>query len=461
MTCGALCGLDAVVALNLLLILTSSIYGFVLFGLSRVEPRRQRADGIRLPAARRRRGAPTPAMVFVLPCLNEEKVIVRSLARLTALRYPDMQILVVDDGSDDRTAEWAARRADPRVTVLRRTLPHARRGKGEALNAAVQYIRSSGMCDGRDPADVVVCVLDADGRLEPFAVDEVRQILADPRVGAVQIGVRIGNRRHSLLARMQDIEFVLHTEVYQRGRRHLGSVGLGGNGQFVRLSALDSLGVAPWTDTLTEDLDIGVRLLQKGWRIEFCAAASVHQQGIESLRPWLRQRTRWFQGHLQSWALLPGVLTRIRGVQMLDLLYLLTSPFLLLVSSLLSAGFWLSLTGALLTAAAGGPPVSPWWAPVYLLTFGPMYVYGILYWRIERRGGLSPLRTLLLMHLYPLYSSLWYLAGWRATARALAGRTAWSKTDRVDEVEPATPAPAAIAEPVTVPVPIAPAARAA
>lgn len=441
MSCADLCGFDAVVVLNLLLIFSSSAYGFLLFALSRFEPRRATGRGrLRTQAPPRRRGTPTPAMIFVLPCLNEEKVIVRSLARLSALRYPDMRIIVVDDGSDDRTSALAAGCGDPRVTVLRRSLPHARQGKGEALNAAVQYIRAGGVDIDRDPADVVVCVLDADGRLEPFALEEVRHGLADPGVGAVQIGVRIGNRRHSLLARMQDVEFVLNTEVYQRGRRHLGSVGLGGNGQFVRLSALDSLGVSPWNATLTEDLDIGVRLLQAGWRIEFCSTASVHQQGIESLRPWLRQRTRWFQGHLQSWALVPGVLTRTSGRQKLDLLYLLTNPFLLLVSSLLSAGFWLSLAGALIAAAAGGPPVSPWWAPVYLMTFGPMYVYGILYWRIERRGGLSLPRTLLLMHLFPLYSSLWYLAGWRAAARAVVGRNGWAKTDRVDEGDPA-PAP--------------------
>jgi len=436
MSCQGDCGLDAVLSLNVLLIVACAAYAFLLLALSRVEPRRGgRDDGIRAPAWQKRRGTPTPAVVFVLPCLDEARVIRGSLVRLSALRYPTMRILVVDDGSDDRTAEIAAAYPDPRVTVLRRSLPHARQGKGEALNAAVQYVRTGALFPGRDPADVVLCVLDADGRLDAATMEEVRHMLGDPAVGAVQIGVRIGNRARSLLARMQDIEFVLHTEVFQRGRRHLGSVGLGGNGQFVRLAALDSLGVRPWSSTLTEDLDIGVRLLQAGWLIEFCAAAAVHQQGIEALRPWLRQRTRWFQGHLQSWALVPGVLTRTTGRQKLDLLYHLTSPYLLLVSSLLSVGFWLSVAGALLTTAAHGQPPSPWWLSAYAVTFGPMVVYGILYWRIERADGLPFWRVLLLMHLFPLYASLWYLAGWRAVGRALCGRTGWAKTDRVDETE--------------------------
>jgi cellulose synthase/poly-beta-1,6-N-acetylglucosamine synthase-like glycosyltransferase len=449
MMCQGACGAEVVLLLNVVLILASAVYGLVLFLLSRIELAEDgREDGVRAPAWQKRRGAPTPGLVFVLPCLNEEKVIAQSLVRLSALRYPDMQILVVDDGSDDRTSEIAADFADPRVTVLRRSLPHAREGKGEALNAAVQYIAGGGMYADRDPHDVVLCVLDADGRLDPHVMDEVRHILADPEVGAVQIGVRINNRDRNLLARMQDIEFVLHTEIFQRGRRHLRSVGLGGNGQFVRLAALNSLGVRPWSTTLTEDLDIGVRLLQAGWRIEFCAAAAVHQQGIESLRPWVRQRTRWFQGHLQSWALIPGVLTRTTGRQKLDLVYNLTSPFLLFVSSLLSVGFWLSLLAATLLMIGEGRMPSPWWASAYVVTFGPMIIYGVLYWRIERQAGVAFWRVMLLMHLFPLYTSLWYLAGWRAFARAITRRNGWAKTDRVDEADaiPAGTAPVPITD---------------
>ena len=107
---------------------------------------------------------------------------------------------------------------------------------------------------------------------------------------------------------MQDMEFVIYTEVFQRGRRHLGSVGLGGNGQFVRLSALRSLGPAPWTRSLTEDLDLGVRLLAAGWRNEYCRTAAVHQQGVVEVKRLIRQRARWFQGNLQSWRLIPLVL---------------------------------------------------------------------------------------------------------------------------------------------------------
>ena len=249
----------------------------------------------------------------MMPCLNEEKVILNSLHRLLSIPGDDFGVLVIDDGSDDRTVEVLSDVLGERVWLLSRKPPQARQGKGEALNAGIRYLLDSGRLADRDPDNVVVVVVDADGQLDPQSIEQVRPYFADPVVGAVQIGVRINNREQSRLARMQDMEFVVYTEVFQRGRRHLGSVGLGGNGQFMRLSAMMSLGPSPWTRSLTEDLDLGVRLIAAGWRNEYCPSVAVHQQGVVELRRLIRQRTRWFQGHLQSWKLIPLVLRRVPG----------------------------------------------------------------------------------------------------------------------------------------------------
>jgi len=107
---------------------------------------------------------------------------------------------------------------------------------------------------------------------------EVTKLFGHEDIGAAQTGVRIINR-HSIMVRLQDIEFFSYARIFQQGRNHLGSVGLGGNGQFTRLSALMSLGATPWTECLTEDLDLGLQLVIKGWRLAFTDKAFVHQQG--------------------------------------------------------------------------------------------------------------------------------------------------------------------------------------
>jgi len=271
-------------------------YGLGMLGLSRRNPRYgttgpavAEAAGLLLPRVAGPRPGAVPSapagahgggfFVFLMPCLNEELVIARSLQRLLSMPADNFAVMVIDDGSDDGTAAAVTGVADERVWLLSRKLPNARQGKGEALNDAIAQLVSSDRLAGRDPDSVIIAVVDADGHLDPHALADVTEFFADPRVGAVQIGVRINNRDRSMLARMQDMEFVIYTEVFQRGRRHLGSVGLGGNGQFVRLSALRSLGPAPWTRSLTEDLDLGVRLAAAGWRNEYCRTAAVHQQG--------------------------------------------------------------------------------------------------------------------------------------------------------------------------------------
>ena len=394
-----------------------------------------------------RASGPELFFVFLMPCLNEEKVLPNSLRRLLSIPGGNFVVMVIDDGSDDQTVDAISGMLGERVWLLSRKPPHARQGKGEALNAAIRHLTGSGLLDGHDPANVITVVVDADGRLDLQAVARVTPFFNDPAVGAVQIGVRINNRDRSRLARMQDIEFVVYTEVFQRGRRHLGSVGLGGNGQFVRLSALLSLGPAPWTRSLTDDLDLGVRLIAGGWRNEYCGDVAVHQQGVVELRRLIRQRSRWFQGHLQSWKLIPLILRRVPARARTDLFYHLTGPAILLIASLLSASFLVSLVDCVVLGVEGRNPFGWWLATTYALTFGPALLYSYVYWARERDNGVSLLRAAWFAHLYVCYGMLWYASGWWAVARTLRGQTGWAKTDRVAEAPAGQPVAASAGAP--------------
>lgn len=422
--------IDLILIIALVLILGGVAYGVMLFILSRFEPKRPLENRLRSHLMTHPKDRD---VVFLIPCLNEEEVISASLARLTALDHQKIHILVIDDGSDDSTAQLVMDNPDPRVKLLRRRLPNARQGKGQALNAGIQHIREGALGPDFDPSSAIIVVVDADGRLEPHALDVVLPSFDDPQLGGIQIGVRINNRKANLLARMQDIEFVLYTRVFQRGRRHLGSVGLGGNGQFVRFNALNSLGTKPWTDSLAEDLDLGIRLMLAGWTTEFCSETSVHQQGLVDIKRWVKQRTRWFQGHLQSWELMPWVLGTLRGTRRLDLGYHITSPYLLLVASLFTVAFGLWTIDLGLDLATGSLAFSAWWISAYVVAFGPILLFGTLYWQQERDSGINWLHAVLVFHLFALYATLWYIAGWRAAYRMLMGRNGWAKTDRMKE----------------------------
>lgn len=394
-------------------------------------------------------GADPLVLVYLVPCLNEALVIGASLDRLLAIPQHDALVLVVDDGSDDETAAIVHDRSirDSRVRLLRRRAPHARQGKGAALNAAYRHLREEivpGMPHW-DPDRVVIVVVDADGRLQPDAPSRVAPLFAAADVAAVQVGVRMYNRDAGWLARMQDMEFLVFTEVFQRARRHWGNAGLGGNGQFVRWTALEALGDEPWTDYLTEDLDMGLRLQALGWRTAFTPETFVSQEGLISIRPLMRQRTRWFQGHLQCWSRLSELLPspRLSGGRLLDLVVYLVSPVTVLLMTLSLLAYLPRLAIASITDWPGTVHqllahhgLLLWWNLV-VLALAPLI--GEIYRRGARRCGehLSPARAIGYALVFSVYAYLWLPVGWRATFRILRGRRGWAKTLRLAVQPPA------------------------
>ena len=415
-------------ALISIVIYLSLSYTFALF----VSSRRRRPHPMK--------SQPDLLFVFVVPCLNEERVIASSLERLQALEG-NFAVLVIDDGSEDATSEIVQACGDARVHLLRREPPNARQGKGRALNAAYRYLIGSGILGERSFDDVVVVVVDADGRIAPNVLSEVAPHFRDPTVGAVQIGVRMYNATSKLLTRMQDLEFITYTEIFQRARQRLGSVGLGGNGQFARLSALCSLGDTPWSDCLTEDLDLGLLLLANGWKNAFCPTTRVNQQALTKIRPLIRQRTRWFQGHLQTWRRIPLILRAHLPLRTtLDVVNLIINPALVLATSLLVPLLMVLLLIIVVAAPLGfvhalthgwGINVFLW----YLLTFGLAPFYAFAYWM--QADSVTYRKALGYAHLYNIYGYMWFLAGWRAVGRIVLRKSSWSKTGRIAEATPA------------------------
>lgn len=380
--------------------------------------------------------------VVVVPAHNEELVIGQTVERLRALEDERFIALVMDDGSTDKTAAVARKAADgdPRITVITRPPEIAGTGKGDVLNDAYRIV--SGMVQsgdarlrGADDDHVVICVLDADGWLEPHSLKVVAPYYGDERVAGVQLPVRMWNGRDGFLALMQDLEFIGFCLFVQAGRDPFGSVGLGGNGQFIRLSALQTLGAEPWTDCLTEDLDVGLSLVENGWRNRFCPRAKVSQQALNDIRPFMRQRTRWIQGHYSCWQHLPAI-WREKGIPLvtrLDLsLYLLLVAFVLVLAAQFTIGM-LSIFGFVsvettLLSFVDDPQLHR--ALTLGLSCGPLIAFGVTY----QRYSAQPLPWFALpgiFFVFAFYGFFWGIpASVRALGRMALGRGSWTKTPR-------------------------------
>ncbi|MDA8167470.1 MAG: DUF2334 domain-containing protein [Actinomycetota bacterium] len=385
---------------------------------------------------------PRLMFIFVIPALNEEEVIAGTLDRLLALPDRNVRIMVMNDDSSDRTAEivggYAAR--SQRADLVNRPPQIARRGKGAVLNHAFRLVKNSPLAAEFGTENMVLCVLDADGQVAPNIISSVTPYFEDRQTGAVQASVRIYNAYVNVLTRWQQFEFLTFNRIFQRGRESMGSVGLGGNGQFVRLSALASLGEEPWTDCLTEDLDIGLRLMLSGWTNHFAGRTFVAQQAATRLRTLLRQRSRWFQGHVTCWSHIPGILTSsLRLATRIDSTYYLTGialVFLFFPASflLLAITVYALLSGAATVGDLLYGAFLPYLLLFYVLSFGPLPVMAFIYWRED--GKVSLPGALLWAHIFAVIYSVWFAAGCVAVGRLLSGKSSWTKTPRSYPVEP-------------------------
>jgi len=391
--------------------------------------------------------------IFLVPALNEEVTIADSVARLGAIELPRKRIVVINDGSDDRTAEILAGIPDPDLTVIERVAPDARQGKAAALNHAFAWICSR---FDPDPDETILCIVDADGRIAPESPGFVAGHFSDPRVGGVQSLVRIYNR-HRLLTWFQDIEFSIYGRLFQAGRNRWGTAGMGGNGQYNRLSALlaiddrqpdpgasdrdpepevrtASASTGPWRDRLTEDQDLGLRLIIAGWACRQDNRATVEQQGLPGLVRLFRQRTRWSQGNLQAMGLI-APLARSElylPARIEQVIYLLMPVWQAVVGAALIGSIYLWFTGVRFFTDTG---VWLWIYLLYMLGFGGVLLGCVAARSMDRNRLASIVKGILTAQIYAFYSWLLWPVLARSTVRQVISRDTWAKTAR-ERIEP-------------------------
>jgi peptidoglycan/xylan/chitin deacetylase (PgdA/CDA1 family)/spore germination protein YaaH/GT2 family glycosyltransferase len=226
-----------------------------------------------------------PLVSVLIPCFNEEKVIVESVRRILDSHWTNLEVLVLDDGSKDRTSDVVedAYRDEPRVRLMR----FENGGKASALNKGLAAARGE-----------IVIALDADTLFPPETVGLLARWFADPKVGAVAGNALVGNRTN-LVTRWQALEYVTAQNLERRSLAALGAVTVvpGAVGAW-RRKALDQLGGYP-SDTLAEDQDLTLAVQQAGWKVTFDSEARAFTESPDTVRGLLKQRFRWSFGTLQ------------------------------------------------------------------------------------------------------------------------------------------------------------------
>jgi peptidoglycan/xylan/chitin deacetylase (PgdA/CDA1 family)/glycosyltransferase involved in cell wall biosynthesis len=220
----------------------------------------------------------------VVPAFNERVNIAACVRSLAAADYPQLEIIVVDDGSTDGTARIVESLELPNVRVLRQ--PNA--GKPAALTSGIASAA----------ADILVLV-DGDTVFEPDTLQALVAPFADPDVGAVSGNTKVGNRR-GMLGRWQHIEYVMGFNLDRRMFDVLQCMPTvpGAIGAF-RRSALDAVG-GIGADTLAEDTDLTMAICRAGYRIVFEPRARAWTEAPAGLGALWRQRYRWCYGTLQA-----------------------------------------------------------------------------------------------------------------------------------------------------------------
>ena len=238
-----------------------------------------------------------PGVTVLIPAFNEELVIAGSIAAARRVDYPAMEILVLDDGSTDATADRAAEAAagDPRVRVVR---DPENVGKGDRLNLGF-----------RDAQHELVLVTDADTHLHPEALRLlVARLSRHDSIGAVAGAPHVTNHQN-LLTSMQTIEAASTIGLIRRTEALSGRVGTvaGVLGLFRREAVLEAGGYNG--RMATEDIDLSWRLLLGGWGTTFEPSALVGMQVPSNLSALWAQRKRWARGQ--------GEVLRVNGREVL------------------------------------------------------------------------------------------------------------------------------------------------
>lgn len=356
-----------------------------------------------------------PPVSVIIAAYNEEKVIARTVDSILQNGFEALEIIVVDDGSKDRTLEVLRERFSdhPKISILAQ--PNG--GKSSALNNGIRHARN----------DILIAV-DADTLFRPGTIQRLARHFADPRVGAVSGNARVGNKRN-WITRFQSIEYVYGFNLDRRALDYLNAITVvpGAVGAWRKQLVLECGGFLH--DTLAEDTDLTLAIRRLGYVIRYEQDAIAYTEAPEDTRSLVKQRFRWVFGTLQAaWKHRDALFVPKYGT-----LGFIALPSIWLFQLLLSALSPFAEVAMALSLVAGN------WKTVllyYLAFFALELLTGLLAYALE---GIAPWDLALLFFQTIYYRQVMLYVLMKSLVFALRGRlVGWGKLERKATVSTAT-----------------------
>ncbi len=228
-----------------------------------------------------------PLVTVLMPCYNEEVGLVPAVESVMNLDYPNIEILIVDDGSQDSTLDIAIELASRFQEV--RVITQANSGKAAALNFGVSQANG----------DYILC-MDSDSLLSRNCIKmAIKYFMAYPALAAVAGGVHVATTKN-VLTWFQSLEYIIGLNFFKSAQSALSIVPIvpGPIGVFKKECVLAVGGYK--SDTFAEDADLSMRILMAGFEIKYCAAIRAVTEAPDSTGQLLTQRYRWSRGMIQT-----------------------------------------------------------------------------------------------------------------------------------------------------------------
>jgi cellulose synthase/poly-beta-1,6-N-acetylglucosamine synthase-like glycosyltransferase/peptidoglycan/xylan/chitin deacetylase (PgdA/CDA1 family)/spore germination protein YaaH len=394
-------------------------------------------DRLRRPHAKASPGF-NPRVAVLIPAYNEETVIVRTIRSVLNSDYANLRIIVIDDGSSDRTAEvarqaYAAQIAAGHVEVL--TKPNG--GKAAALNFALDRL-----------TEEFYVGIDADTVIAADAISKLIPHFEDPLVGAVAGNAKVGNRVN-LWTRWQALEYIT-SQNFERRALDLFNVVVvvpGAIGAW-RTGPVKAVGGYP-INTVAEDADLTMALLEQQLKVVYEDRALAFTEAPIDAKGLMRQRFRWSFGILQAVWKHRMAFVRNKAMGLFALPNILIFQMLLpLVSPFIDLMFVWGIINHFMDRYFHPESASP--ADLYKLMF---YFFGFLIidfvtssvaFSLERRHPANKGDGWLLFHIWLqrfAYRQVFSIVLFKTVKRAIDGKPFnWDKLERTAKMSKATDA---------------------